>query len=141
MKVVLDSNVLLVAIGRKSQYRPIWQAFLNSNYQLIISEEIIHEYEEILHEHSAPGAAELVMEILTESPDVIYKRIYYTWDVIKSDPDDNKFFDAAVAGDVDYLVTNDAHFKEASNIDFPQIDIISVDDFLEVCKLALIEKK
>ncbi len=132
MKVVLDSNVLLVAIGKKSKYRPIWQAFLNSRYSLIISEEIIHEYEEILHEHSAPGAAEIVMEIFIESPDIIFKRIHYTWNAIIIDPDDNKFFDAAVAGNADYLVTNDSHFKDASNIDFPKVNIISAHDFLKL---------
>ena len=48
MRIVLDSNVLLVAIGRKSKYRPIWDFFLEGKYQLVISEYIIHEYEEIL---------------------------------------------------------------------------------------------
>lgn len=66
MKVVLDSNVLLVIIGRRSQFKPIWEGFLEGKYQLIISEEIIHEYEEILYTHSAPGAAELIMEIFSE---------------------------------------------------------------------------
>jgi hypothetical protein len=27
MKVVLDSNVLLVALGKRSRYKPIWNAF------------------------------------------------------------------------------------------------------------------
>lgn len=43
MKVVLDSNVLLVAIGKRSRFRPIWEAFINGKYQIILSEEIIHE--------------------------------------------------------------------------------------------------
>lgn len=132
MKVVIDSNVLLVAVGKRSRFRPIWQAFMNGDYQIVISEEIIHEYEEILNEHSAPGVAELVMEILSISPDVIYKRIYYAWNMIKSDPDDNKFFDAAVAGNVDFLVTNDSHFNDVLHINFPRINIISADYFLTV---------
>lgn len=36
MKVVLDSNVLLVSIGKRSRLKPIWEAFLNGSYQLII---------------------------------------------------------------------------------------------------------
>ncbi|MCC7526202.1 MAG: PIN domain-containing protein [Chitinophagaceae bacterium] len=105
---------------------------MNGDYQIVISEEIIHEYEEILKEHSAPGVAALVMEILSVSPDVIYKRIYYAWNMIKSDADDNKFFDAAVAGNVDFLVTNDTHFNELLNINFPRINLISADYFLTV---------
>ncbi|HRP55276.1 PIN domain-containing protein [Agriterribacter sp.] len=45
MKIVIDSNVLLVAVGKRSRFRPIWQAFLNGDYQIVISEEIIHEYD------------------------------------------------------------------------------------------------
>ncbi|MHA4807358.1 PIN domain-containing protein [Flavitalea flava] len=92
----MDSNVLLVAIGKRSKYKPIWDAFIDGKYQLIISEEVFHEYEEILREHSAPGAAEFVLEIFVESPDIIYNRIYYSWNAISQDPDDNKFFDVAV---------------------------------------------
>lgn len=132
MKVVLDSNVLLVAIGKRSRYKPIWDAFINGKYQLIISEDVIHEYEEILKEHSALGAAELVLETFIESPDIIFKRIYYSWNVITKDPDDNKFFDVAVAANADYLVTNDAHFNEAERLTFPKVRIISPDGFLDV---------
>lgn len=128
----MDSNVLVVAIGKRSRFKLIWDAFINGDYQLIISEEIVLEYEEILNEHSAAGTAELVMEILSESPDVIYKYTYYAWDVIKADPDDNKFFDAAVAGDADFLVTNDAHFNDAKKLKFPAVNIINADKFLKI---------
>lgn len=53
MKAVLDSNVLLVAIGRRSRYQPIWQAFFTGRYQLVLSDEIQLEYREILQEHAA----------------------------------------------------------------------------------------
>jgi len=132
MKVVIDSNVLLVAIGKRSKYKPIWDAFIAGKYQLIISEEILHEYEEILKEHSAPGVAEIVLEVFVESPDIIYNRIYYSWNVISKDPDDNKFFDVAVAANADYLITNDAHFKDAAKIPFPKVNIISADAFLDI---------
>ena len=132
MSVVLDSNVLLVAIGKRSKFRPIWNSFINGEYQLIVSEEILHEYEEIINEHSAPGAAGLVLEILVESPEVIYQRVYYSWNAISSDPDDNKFFDVAVAGGARYLVTDDAHFNEAKNLAFPHITIITAEQFLAI---------
>ena len=132
MKVVLDSNVLLVAIGKRSRYKPIWNAFTDGKYQLIVSEEVLHEYEEILKEHSAPGAAEIVLETFVESPDIIYNRIYYSWNAITQDPDDNKFFDVAVAANADYIVTNDAHFNEAEKLSFPRVSIITADTFLEI---------
>ncbi len=132
MRVVLDSNVLLVSIGRRSQYRPIWSAFVTGLYQLVISNEVLSEYEEILQQYSAPGAAEIVLEIFTESPDVIFQQVYYNWNMIKNDPEDNKFFDIAVAAGVDYLVTNDAHFDIAKSLTFPAIKIITADEFLKL---------
>lgn len=130
MKIVLDSNVLLVAIGKRSRYRPIWDGFVTNKYQLIITEEILHEYEEILNEFSAPGAAQIIMQIFTESQNIDYRYIYYTWNAITGDSDDNKFFDAAVAGIANYLVTNDTHFNEAKKIKFPKVKIITASQFL-----------
>lgn len=132
MKIVLDSNVLLVALGKKSNYRPIWDAFSEGKYQLIISDEIVYEYQEILHQHSAYGVAEIITEIFIESADVLHQHVYYNWNIIKEDPDDNKFFDIAVAANADYLVTNDAHFNIAKQLAFPSIKIISAKEFLTI---------
>jgi predicted nucleic acid-binding protein len=71
MRIVLDSNVLLVALGKRSRYKLIWQAFIEGVYKVVVSEDILHEYEEILMEHAAPGIADLVLESFVESPDVI----------------------------------------------------------------------
>ena len=48
MRVVIDSNVLLIALGQRGRFKPIWYHFLIDHYELILSEEILHEYEEIL---------------------------------------------------------------------------------------------
>jgi uncharacterized protein len=132
MKVVLDSNVLLVALGKRSKYRPIWDAFIEGKIQLIISDEVVFEYTEILQRFSAPGLAEIVLEIFIESPDIVLQQIYYNWNAIEADPDDNKFFDVAVAANADYLVTNDAHFNSVKNSTFPSVAIISAKEFLAI---------
>lgn len=132
MKIVLDSNVLLVAVGKRSNYRPIWDGFVRGDYQLVISDEVVYEYEEILRQHSAPGVAEIVLEILIESPDVIFQQIYYNWNAIIKDPDDNKFFDVAIAANADYLVTNDAHFDVVKSLNFPFVKILAATEFLNI---------
>ena len=45
---------------------------------------------------------------------------------------DNKFLDAAIAANADYLVTDDAHFNAVKKIDFPKVNIISSDKFLDI---------
>jgi len=44
--------------------------------------------------------------------------------------DDNKFFDIAIAANVDYLVTNDRHFDKLKQLTFPKVNIINSEDFL-----------
>ena len=132
MKVVLDSNILLVALGKKSRYRPIWTAFIASKYNIIVSDDVIYEYQEILQQHAAPGVEEIVMEIFFESSNVIHQQIYYSWNAIKQDPDDDKFFDISIAGNADYLVTNDAHFNVLKQLSFPSVKVINADQFLEI---------
>ena len=136
MRIVLDSNVLLVAVSKRGNYRAIWDAFVEGNYQLVVSDEILYEYEEILKLHSAPGVSEIITEILIESPDVVFQNVYYNWNAIKNDPDDDKFFDVAFASNADYLVTNDAHFNVVKDLHFPSVNIISASGFIDVLRNA-----
>lgn len=126
--------MLISALGKKSHYRPIWEAFIEGKYQLVISESIIKEYEEIMQRYSAPGIAKIVLEIFIESPDIIFQKVFYSWNAISADPDDNKFFDIAVAANADYLVTNDRHFDLVKTLLFPNIKVVSAEDFLTIMK-------
>lgn len=136
MRIVLDANILLVSISRKSRYRAIWDAFLKEDYDIIISDEVLYEYEEILQRYSAPGASALVIEIFAESLNVINQQIYYAWNAVKDDPDDDKFFDIAVAANADYLVTNDSHFNVVKQLKFPKVNVVSPDEFLAILDQA-----
>jgi len=130
MTVVLDSNVLLVAVGKRSAYRGIWQAFVEGKYQIVLSEAMIFEYIEILQQRAATGAWDFVMDIFMESPGIIYQQVYYSWNLIYNDPDDNKFVDAAIAANAEYIVTDDAHFNPLKSLKFPRVKIITAREFL-----------
>ena len=47
-KVVLDTNCLLMAISSRSRYYPVWQSFLQGEYTLCVTTDILEEYEEVL---------------------------------------------------------------------------------------------
>ena len=132
MKIVLDSNILLVAVAIKSSYRPIWTAFLDEKFDLILSDDILYEYGEIMQRHSKLGLSNLVMEVFADSANVIRPQVYYSWNAITADPDDNKFFDIAVAANADYLVTNDTHFDIIKDLPFPKVNILSANEFLDL---------
>ena len=129
MKVVLDTNVLLQILGRFSPYHKIWESFLNEEIILCTSNEILLEYEEILKQKASSVIADLFLKTIEFSNNVIKKDPFYKLQLITNDSDNNKFVDCAFATQANFIVTNDAHFKELLNITFPKIPIISLDDF------------
>lgn len=56
--------------------------------------------------------------------------VYYKFELIKSDPSDNKFVDCAIKAQAKYIVTNDHHFDILKEITFPRVDIMDIDGFL-----------
>jgi uncharacterized protein len=132
MKIVLDTNILLQSLPRNSKFRPIWDAFLNYEFELVITPSILLEYEEIIAQKTSPQVSTNVVALLQEAVNTVLIHIHYEWNIMTNDPDDNKFFDASVAGNANYLVTNDKHFKQALAIEFPKINVIDSVQFLAV---------
>lgn len=128
--IVLDTNCLLQALGAKSRYRKVWTDFLDGKYTLCVSNEIMHEYEEILKKRSSPRASNLFMMVMNYSKNVITKDPFFKFELIKTDPDDNKFVDCAIACNAEYIVTDDSHFDEALQSPFPLIRTMHLDDFI-----------
>ncbi len=134
MRIVLDTNSLLVSIGRKSKYRPVFDALLDGKITLLISNDIISEYIEILGQRTSAIVADNISDLLMSSPDVEKISIYFKWSVITRDADDNKFVDCALNGRANFLVTDDKHFNVLKKIGFPPVKIIRTKDFLEKLK-------
>lgn len=130
MKVVLDINALLVSLPKQSKYRPIFDLLIEGHFQSIISNDIISEYVEIIERKTNTFIANNVAEILLNLPNILKVDIYYEWQLISSDLDDNKYVDAYVCGNADYLITNDQHFNILKQIKFPKANVLSIDDFL-----------
>ena len=76
--------------------------------------------------------ANSICEAFTLYDNVIKTNIYYNWNLISVDPDDNKFVDCAVAVNADYIVTNDKHFNILKKVDFPKVKTIKIDEFMEL---------
>jgi uncharacterized protein len=135
MRVVLDTNVLLVAIAPNSIYRPIFDALLAKKYTLVLSNDILAEYEEIFSQKANPKVANLVLEALNNLTNVEKQHIFIKWSLIDADKDDNKFVDCAIAGNCHYIVTDDKHFKVLKERGNDFVSLIGINGFL-----ALVEK-
>ncbi|MEY4539877.1 MAG: hypothetical protein RLZZ306_1634 [Bacteroidota bacterium] len=134
MKIILDTNVLLVSLPSHSKYYPIFQALQNKVFDLYLSNEILTEYEEIIARSLGLNRTDLKLQELLNLSNVHHIEPFYNWQLIEDDADDNKFADCAVACGADYLVTNDRHYNILNNIPFPPITIIKAEGFLELIK-------
>ena len=131
MKVVIDTNVILISLPKFSNYRPIFDGLLKSKFDLSISNEILHEYIEIISKKTTPEIGKNFAELLLKLENVEQKEIYFRWGLIEKDVDDNKFVDCAISARAQYVVSNDAHFKVLQGIDFPSLEVIDADTFLD----------
>ncbi len=128
----LDTNVLLISIPKFSKYRTIFDGLLNGKYTLAISNEILSEDTEILSQKTTPTIANNIAELILSLPNTTKTEVYFRWNLIKSDFDDNKFADCAIASNAAFIVSNDKHFRELKDIQFPDVKTIKADEFLQM---------
>lgn len=132
MKVLIDTNILLAIVPKRSQYRWAYDALREGKYELAISNEILEEYEEILGSFYHPAFATVVVEELLNLPNVELVDAYFKFRLIINDPDDDKFVDAAIVSNADYIITHDKHFKVLAQTAFPKVNVISLQTFEEL---------
>lgn len=138
MRVVLDANVLVKAIGRQSPFRPLFDAFLAKRYELVVSTSLLLEYEEILTERNGPLVGDSILAVLLTRSNVRRQRISFDFRLVEQDPDDDKFANAYVASQADYLVTDDRHFRVVLASQFPQVRVVSAAEFMAVLAAQLL---
>ncbi len=129
MRIVIDTNQLLTCFSVRSKTHWLWQAFKSQKFKLCVTTEILDEYAEIFEQKYNFEAAELILDILLESPNVILIKEYFFWELIKVDLDDNKFVDCALMANADCIVTEDKHFNVLKEIPFPRITVLNLEEF------------
>jgi putative PIN family toxin of toxin-antitoxin system len=132
MKVVIDINVMLVAVSSRSTLYWIFQRLTDGDYTLCLTTEILAEYAEKMEEHMSVYIADTSLETILRLPNIEKVNVYFKWNLITNDADDNKYSDCAIAANADYIVTHDTDFNILKRIDFPKVKVISAAEFREV---------
>ena len=123
-----------MSIPRKSPYHQILLDFLAGKYLLCISNEVVLEYEEILTRKVGSFVANNIINAILASSNTVFINPQKRYQLIKSDPDDNKFVDCAISANAKYIVSQDHHYdviRFNPEFDFTAIDI---DAFLAILK-------
>lgn len=136
MRVVLDTNVLVSGTFWRGDSEKIIDKIENKEIELILSKDLIDEYEEVINREEIMNKIqnkdlilnESVQKIINDSIIVEPKQKFS----IVEDIDDNKIIECAVEGNADYIVSQDNHLLKLK--EFKDIKIVTPEDFLGVLK-------
>ncbi len=130
MKIVLDTNVLISGIffgGPPGQILKTWK---DQKIQIVISKEILNEYQRVTKELSKKFPSvniKPIIELLT-----IYGKVVETEGInvtVCEDPDDNMFIECAIASNTNIVVSGDNHLLKVSG--YQNIDVIKPRNFVD----------
>jgi putative PIN family toxin of toxin-antitoxin system len=132
MRAVLDTNVLISAVLSTGVPHDVLVRGFRGEYQLVVSVETLAEFRTTLLKY--PDRFHMDEdEVQTEVETIRYFAEFVepteSIQAIERDPDDDKFLEAAVAGDVSYLVSGDSHLLDLDS--FRGIDIVDPRTFYE----------
>ena len=128
-KVVLDTNILVSALGWKGKPHRIMEKVANNELELFISNKQFSELSRVLNypkfdfsEEQKSRFKELILKTAT------FVKPAIKLNVVKDDPDDNMFLECAMIADADCIISGDDHLLSIRK--FGSIRILTANDFL-----------
>lgn len=130
MKVVLDTNVFVSGVFFSGPPYQILQAWREGKIQLILSPEILEEYQRVgkilAEEHPAIDLSPL-LELLVENATIFSAPPLP--ENICDDAEDDKFLACALASGCKMIVSGDKHLLKVSG--YQKIEVLKPRDFLQ----------
>lgn len=134
MKAVFDTNIFISGIfweGSSNKALILWK---EGKFTMVTSLKIISELIEVLQDFKI----KLPDEMVKEWTDLIVRNSMIVEPKEKieavNDPKDNIFIEIAVAGNVDYVISQDNHLLKLK--EFRGIKIITPEEFNRICNLG-----
>ncbi|RZK16436.1 MAG: putative toxin-antitoxin system toxin component, PIN family [Hymenobacter sp.] len=131
MRVVLDTNVLLVSVSSRSRLYWLYESFLASEFILCVTTEVLAEYAEIMTRHMGSEFCDATLDAITSAANTRFISPTYRFNLL-NDPDDNKFVDCAIAANAVCLVSHDRDFLPLRAIEFPKVAVVDTAGFREL---------
>ncbi len=131
MRVVLDTNIFVSGIHWTGSSEKILRAGVEGKFELVSSLPIIEEIVRVLMSFKMPLDADDISwweSLILEKSLVVVPTEEV--DIVKSDPDDNKFIEAALEAKADFIVSQDKHLLVIK--EYQRIKIVHPDDFLKM---------
>jgi len=135
VRVVVDTNVFVSGAIGSSYPAQVIDAWHKEKFILVVSPSIIEEISAVLKRPKIKKFTGLTKKDIKEIIGALETKAFVTAgeievDVIKDDPDDNKFLACAIEGLADYIITGDKkHLLPLKN--YQGIAIITPKEFLK----------
>ena len=130
MRIVLDTNVFISGIFFTDPPYEILIAWRDGRVQLLVSPSILDEYRRIGGELALRFRGvdlKAILDLLTVQAEIVLAPTLPP--VIHDDPSDDKFLEAAVAGNASHIISGDKHLLTLS--EFQGIQILKPRDFAQ----------
>lgn len=137
LRVLLDTNIFLVSLASNYSYHWIYQSLIENKFELVVSNEILTEYQEQISIRYGIEITDASLDYLLWLPNVILKNPSYLWQLVENDKDDNKFVDCYVASQADFIISNDRHLHQIKNNQFPPISVLNYSEFEAEYRLSI----
>lgn len=130
MRITVDTNVLVSALGWNGAEAAIIEMVLESKIELCISTQILNEFYRVI-KYPKFGFTDKEIDgyigrLLTSAILVEPKQRI---NVIAADPDDNMIIECAVEGKSGYIISGDKHILQLQ--EYKGIKILNASDFLK----------
>ena len=132
MRAVLDTNVLISGVIATGVPHRVLVAGYSDDYQIVASVETLDEFRATLRKY--PDRFNMDDDAIQREVETV--RYFAEFvdpeadiSAVDADPDDDKFLEAAVSGDVNYLVSGDQHLLDLNS--FRTVDIVTPRQFFE----------
>lgn len=128
-KVVLDTNILISAIGFGGKPRRVLQLVLSKQIQAIISPILMAELQDIIFKKFPllVGKYEKIHKLIKRKTKLVKPTV--SLHILKDEPD-NRVLEAASVGLCQYIITGDKELLQLGN--YKGIKILTADQFLQI---------
>lgn len=130
MRVVLDTNVFISSFLGTGTPRKIIDFWKEGTITICLSKEIVDEYVEVLERLGLSGEKEVeeFLQLFARNFHSLFTAKTPNLEIVKNDPDDNKFFECAVALKAQFIISGDKAVLKIKN--YMGIKILSPKQFI-----------
>lgn len=135
IRAVLDTNIFVSGIHWTGVSEKVLRAWMEEEFKHVSSIPIIDEVVRVLMAFKVPLEPEDISwweSLILEKSSLVFPVEHL--EVVRNDPDDNKFIEAAVEGNAQYIVSQDRHLLDIK--EYRGIKIIHPDEFLKIMILT-----